>query len=191
MSTNETGTGQLSEDQYSIVHIIGELDIRRLSQEDVPDIFKLMEEVVSRLPSRSLFATDDMDYLYSHIEEHGEIYGAFAKGRLAAYSVLAFPGADAKNLGREFGVPEDELEQVAVLDATIVHESVRGRGLQRYFHQLREQRARSRGFRYLYSTVHPDNTASRRNLETTGFTLQFTRPMYGGSPRHCYAKRLD
>lgn len=182
MSQQETGFGT--------VHTLGDLQIRRLRSEDVSDIYNLMEAVVSRLPSRTLFATDDLDYLHAHIEEKGEIYGAFAEGRLVAYSVLAFPGAAAKNLGREFGVPEEELHRVAVFDATIVDESVRGRGLQRYFHQLREERARSRGFLYVYSTVHPDNEASRRNLESAGFSLQFTRPMYGGHPRHCYAKRL-
>jgi RimJ/RimL family protein N-acetyltransferase len=104
--------------------------------------------------------------------------------------VLAFPGLGSKNLGREFGVPEAELVRVAVLDATVVHESVRGQGLQRRFHKLREERARALGCLYLYSTVHPDNHVSRRTLEAAGFLLQFTRPMYGGFPRHCYAKRL-
>ncbi|WP_051620985.1 GNAT family N-acetyltransferase [Paenibacillus sp. UNC451MF] len=182
----------MNKNEASSIHSneIGDLKVCRLEHDDVEDILKLMEDVVSRLPSRTLFATDDIDYLHAHIEEHGEIYGAFSGGRLAAYSVLAFPGSAAKNLGREFGVPEDELHLVAIFDATIVHESVRGRGLQRYFHHLREQRARARGFLYVYSTVHPDNEASRRNLEAAGFSLQFTRPMYGGHPRHCYAKRL-
>ncbi|MNR41111.1 hypothetical protein D3C85_1594580 [compost metagenome] len=95
-----------------------------------------------------------------------------------------------KNLGREFGVPEQKLTHVAVLDATIVHESVRGRGLQRYFHDLREQRAREKGCHYIYATVHPDNAVSLANLEAQGLIRQFTRPMYGGKLRHCYAKRL-
>ncbi|AFC28581.1 GNAT family N-acetyltransferase [Paenibacillus mucilaginosus] len=172
------------------IELASEWDIRRLGHSEVPDIVTLMEDVVSRLPSQDLFAVDDAAYLYAHVEEHGEIYGAYLNGTLAAYTVLAFPGPGEGNLGRELGVPEQELAYVAVLDATIVHESVRGRGLQRYFHDLRERRAVERGFRYLYSTVHPENRASIRNLEAKGFTLECTRPMYGGKPRHCYVKRI-
>lgn len=32
-----------------------------------------------------------------------------------------------KNLGRDFGIPETEIDLVWVLDSTIVHESARGR----------------------------------------------------------------
>ncbi|WP_426452125.1 N-acetyltransferase family protein [Paenibacillus sp. S-38] len=167
-----------------------DLDIRRLGRGEVPAVAALMEDVISRIPAQELFATDDVDYLYAHVEEQGEIYGAYIDGELAAYSVLAFPGLREGNLGREFGVPEGELAYVAVLDATVVHESARGRGLQRYFHELREERARAAGCRYLYSTVHPENRTSIRNLEAKGFELQFTRLMYSGKPRHCYAKRL-
>lgn len=166
------------------------MEIRRIVEEEVPQVFALMEDVVSRMPSRSLFATDDEAYFYAHVEELGEIYGAFLDGRLVAYTVLSYPGLRSWNLGSEFGVPQSDLEQVAVLDATVVHESARGMGLQRLFSELRERRARERGARYLYSTVHPDNVPSRRNLEAAGLTLQFTRPMYGGELRHCYAKLL-
>ncbi|RXZ79556.1 GNAT family N-acetyltransferase [Paenibacillaceae bacterium] len=168
------------------------LDIRQLGLEQVADVHKLMQDVASRLPSSALFAEDkEADFRYLLEEHKGEIYGAYDEGKLVAYTVLVFPGRSESNLGRELGVPEEELARVGTLDATIAHEAVRGRGLQRYFHSLREQRAKALGYRYLYSTVHPDNAASRRNLESAGFVLQFTRPMYGGHPRHCYGKRLE
>jgi ribosomal protein S18 acetylase RimI-like enzyme len=174
-----------------LVQNIANLEIRRLEHGDVRAIHALMVDVVSRLASQELFAMDDEQRLNAHIEDKGEIYGAFQNGKLMAYSVLAFPGSSESNLGREFGVPESDLSYVAILDATIVHEAVRGRGLQRYFHELREQRARESGSRYLYSTVHPDNVVSKHNLEAAGFVLQFTRPMYNGKLRHCYAKWLN
>ncbi|UVI29323.1 GNAT family N-acetyltransferase [Paenibacillus spongiae] len=133
---------------------------------------------------------DDEDYFHTYVLENGEIYGAYRDRKLSAYTFLTYPKLSESNLGREFGVPEEELSQVAFLEGTVVHESVRGLGLQRYFHRLREQRAMENGCRYLYSTVHPNNHASIRNLESEGFTHQFTRPMYGGKPRHCYVKHL-
>ncbi|GFN32875.1 GNAT family N-acetyltransferase [Paenibacillus xylaniclasticus] len=167
------------------------MEIRRIVAEEVPAVYALMEDVVSRLPSKTLYAVDDEAYFYTHVEELGGIYGAFQDGRLVAYSVLSFPGNRNWNLGSEFGVPQEELVKVAVLDGTIVHESARGLGLQRLFSRIREQRAREKGMLYLYATVHPDNAPSIRNLEEAGLTVQFTRPMYGGVMRQCYSKRLE
>ncbi|MWC28082.1 GNAT family N-acetyltransferase [Paenibacillus sp. MMS18-CY102] len=165
-------------------------EIRRLYLNEISGLLALMKDVISRLPNQDLFAMDDEDYFIGLFSGEGEVYGAFKEGKLVAVSVLAFPGISRKNLGLEIGVLDHELHLVAVLDSTVVHESVRGQGLQRIFHELREKRAAENGYRYLYSTVHPDNHASVNNLVHAGFTHQFTRPMYGGKIRHCYAKRL-
>ncbi|MFC4099043.1 GNAT family N-acetyltransferase [Paenibacillus xanthanilyticus] len=167
-----------------------EIHIRRLGPEDVNRVHAFMTDVVSRLPSPDLFAMGDEVYLHEHMEELGEIYGAFNQEALVAVTVLAYPGHDEGNLAREFGVSDSELSRVAVLEAAVVHETARGLGLQRRFHDLRERRARDRECLYLYATVHPDNLPSIRNLEAIGLSLRFTRPMYGGKMRHCYAKRL-
>ncbi|WP_240343744.1 GNAT family N-acetyltransferase [Paenibacillus sp. SYP-B3998] len=166
------------------------MKIRRVCAQEVPEVHALTIDVLSRLPSEALYAMVTEDDLYAHVQDHGEIHGAFLNGRLVAYTILAFPGLGPNNLGREFGVPQAELQRVASLDGTVVHESVRGQGLQRQFHELREQRALAKGCLYLFSTVHPENHVSRLNLEAAGFELKFSRPMYGGLPRHCYAKRL-
>ncbi|MFX3631263.1 MAG: N-acetyltransferase family protein [Candidatus Pristimantibacillus sp.] len=166
------------------------MEIRRLYHLDLQEILSLMIDIIARLPFQDFFAMDDEDYLLELINGKGEVYGAFNNGELVAYSVLAFPGVSESNLGTEFGLLEKELPFVAALDSTVVHESVRGLGLQRFFHELRENRAKEKGCLYLYSTVHPQNYTSINNLEAAGFTLQFTRPMYGGKNRHCYSKRL-
>ncbi|MDQ0208680.1 GNAT family N-acetyltransferase [Alkalicoccobacillus murimartini] len=168
-----------------------QLETRRLNHLDLSAIRELMLDVISRLPSQELFAMDDERYFLDILNGTGEVYGVFRKEELVAFSVLAFPGVSESNLGIEFGIPERERSLVAALDSTVVHESVRGLGLQRYFHELRETRAKESGCLYLYSTVHPQNHASIKNLEAAGFTLQFTRPMYGGKDRHCYMKRLS
>ncbi|SDP12870.1 hypothetical protein SAMN04487897_13825 [Paenibacillus sp. yr247] len=167
------------------------MELRRLWQPDILQVQTLMIDVVSRLPSNTLYSMDRLEALYAYVEEKGEIYGAFQADMLVAYTVIAFPGLSVSNLGREFGVPEADLLRVASLEGTIVHESVRGQGLQRHFHSWREQRAREKDMLYLYATVHPKNSISQQNLEAAGFTFQFSRSMYGGLPRHCYAKKLE
>jgi len=166
------------------------VEIRRLGHSELPDVIALMNDVTARLTDPGYYARDDEQYFRTYVLPNGMIYGAYLAERLVAYSVLTYPKRSERNLGREFGIAETELDRVACLEGTIVHESVRGTGLQRRFHELREQSAIESGCSYLYSTVHPDNRVSVRNLESAGFVLQFTRPMYGGSPRHCYAKTI-
>lgn len=167
------------------------LDIRKLGHDGVADVHGLMMDVVSRLRDQAWFAADDdAAYFHALLDDRGELFGAYLDGRLGAYSVLAYLGSDRYETGRKFGVREDELSRVWVLDATVVHESVRGRGLQRYFNALREERALAKGALHLCATVHPDNAASLRNLEAAGFERRFTRPMYGGLLRHGYGKSL-
>jgi len=166
-------------------------DIRRLGHDQVAEVQTFMNDILSRLANPSHYASDDEAYLHALVAGRGEMYGAYHEHKLAAFSAVVFPGVGIDNLGREFGVPEQELLRVAALDGTVVHESARGHGLQRFFHQLREERAHHYGCLHLYSTVHPDNLASLRNLEACGFERQFTRLMYGNKNRHCYAKRLE
>jgi len=61
---------------------------------------------------------------------------------------------------------------VAVLDSTVVHESVCGQGLQRSLHESREQCAKVNGCDNLYSTVHPENHASVNNRSYWCFHAQ-------------------
>ncbi|MFF2481117.1 GNAT family N-acetyltransferase [Paenibacillus sp. NPDC058071] len=168
------------------------LKLRNIEYADIPEIVALTREVATRMPEPSHFVSTDEECLVNYLhDEVGVITGACdEQGRIAAYTILTFPGRSEDNLGRELGISEDELPLVASLDTTIVHEDARGQGLQLQFHRHREQIARSRGMRYLYATVHPDNAYSIRNLEAAGLTRRFTRFMYGGLPRHCYAKEL-
>lgn len=166
------------------------LRMRRLESGDLTAMIALMQDVVSRLPVRSWFATDSVDSLQQMLDAGAEMFGAFEGDVLRAYTVLALPKEGEAHLGRICGVPEQEWDHVRVLDASVVHESVRGRGLQRYFLALREQRAAAQGVLHVAATVHPDNLASRRNLEAAGFVHACTREMYGDYLRCCYVKRI-
>ena len=50
---------------------------------------------------------------------------------LIAYSIIRIPGNGEDNLGRDIGLPQEELGKVAHLQATVVHPLFRGNGLQR------------------------------------------------------------
>lgn len=54
----------------------------------------------------------------------------------------------------------------------------RGQGIAKRLNQARLKIAQQQEFRYLFSTVHPDNTPSIRSLERMGFQVIEQRPMF-------------
>lgn len=69
-------------------------------------------------------------------------------------------------------------ELCALMLHNMVAPSCRGRGLSKQLNEGRLALARQHGFRYLFSTVHPDNVANVRSLQSFGFQMIEQRPMF-------------
>ncbi len=102
--------------------------------------------------------------------------------------IALFPGGDAENLGCDLGLPEAELPRVAHIDVVVVMPRFRGHGLQRILTLHAAEELAAAGYRYLMSTVHPDNLPSRRSMERCGFRCVRQTVKYGGLPRLIYLK---
>lgn len=89
----------------------------------------------------------------------GYCVGAFNAGQeLIAFAAAYFPGAQADNLGLDLGFTGPQLGQAAHLEAGIVHPLFRGHHLQkRLYRELLEAIAKSGSYRFILSTVAPDN----------------------------------
>ncbi|WDE10160.1 GNAT family N-acetyltransferase [Thalassomonas haliotis] len=66
----------------------------------------------------------------------------------------------------------------AMIYFTLVHPEHRGRGLNTKMTALRVAEAKKAGVKYLFSTVHPDNTASLKTLQGVGLTAIDKRIMF-------------
>ena len=60
----------------------------------------------------------------------------------------------------------------------LVDPHYRGQGIGKQLGKIRVDWAKSLGFRYLFSTVHPDNTASMRLLTGLGMNKIAQKPMF-------------
>ncbi len=112
--------------------------------------------------------------------------GAFnAEDDLIGYASAYFPACQTDNLGLDLGLPEPELERVAHLEAGLVHPSWRGRGWQSSLYQeLIKAIKKQGGYRYLLSTVAPNNYPALRNSLALQLYICDLRVKYGDKLRY-------
>lgn len=91
--------------------------------------------------------------------------------KLAAIGVLYVPDIE-NHFGSMLGFSEKDLPWIANMKLVIVLPEYRGNGLQKRLMNAVIASAKKRKFRGLYSTAHPENIYSIRNLVETGFIFQ-------------------
>jgi len=69
-------------------------------------------------------------------------------------------------------------EHSAMIYFTLVHPGYRGRGINKQLTAIRVAEAKKCGVKYLFSTVHPDNTASLKTLQGAGLKAIDKRIMF-------------
>jgi GNAT superfamily N-acetyltransferase len=87
-------------------------------------------------------------------------------------------------------VPMTPFLDVGFLKRSYVLPQHRGRGLQRDFIRLREERARDLGMRLLVTDVGGDNVSSRLNLEDSGYKVCDPEQPWGPPGSTYFVKRL-
>ena len=73
----------------------------------------------------------------------------------------------------------------------IVRYEYRGNGLQKELIARLGEHARERGYKWLSSTVSPENPWSMNNLIANGYTEAKVLVKYGGLKRILFAKKID
>jgi ribosomal protein S18 acetylase RimI-like enzyme len=161
----------------------GGLVLRRIAPEDSARVHRLHCEIVAGLPSPDLFRPADADFFRQHCGPSGLTIGVFDGSRLAAYSVMRFPGADPDNLGRDIGLPARELPRVVHFELAGVDPAYRGRSLQDAMLRARMPLVLAEGRHQGLLTVAPANLHSLRNTMRNGFAVTTLRRKYGGALR--------
>lgn len=167
--------------------------IKKAAPADGQAIGDLIGEVWAGMEKKEWYVPDDGEQIRSLLET-GEGIAFLAEeeetGELAGVFVVVFPGKGEKNLGREFGLSEEELPLAAHMDSAAVREKFRGFGLQRRLMETAEQALADRGIRYLFCTAHPENLYSQNNIRGLGYEAFQRKKMYGGRMRDLFVKRI-
>lgn len=161
-------------------------------EKDAEEIHALMEAVYQGLENKSVFVCDDFAYVKDHIATRGFIVLARNReDKLVGSFMIRFPGLQEDNLGYDIGLGAEELGKVAHLESAVVGEEYRGHFLQGRMLKEAEQVIKARGFRHLLATVSPDNPASYRTLEQSGYRLWGTKVKYQDLVRRIYYKDME
>lgn len=164
-----------------------EIQIRRCSRKEAPQIIRLVQDVWQQVSDKSWFAVDEEGYLDAVCyDEHTLLWGAFCGECLAAVLIVVLPVADRY---LDAWLPDPNLP-VAYMDIVAVSPDFRGHRLQQRLMLGAESELREQGIAYLQCTVHPDNIYSRKNIRALGYEELAEVSLYGGNPRVVLGKQL-
>ena len=154
--------------------------IRPARDEDVNAIRAIMEEAVSRLPSRDWFIDDDTAFIARHIRDEGYtllcVYGSV----IAGYLMVRHPKPGPDHLGTYLGFTEEQMRVSSHIESVGVLAAFQGRGIFRTLLARAEEIERDESrMKTLLATVHPDNRFSRLNMERQGFLPALAVVKYG------------
>ncbi len=169
-----------------------EFKIRRAVPGDAGQIWEVMEQAVQTMENEEWFVPDDKKWIEDHIERQGFTMVAEAeKGEIAAFFIVAFPGDDEGNLGRELRLGQDQLLLSAHMDSAAVRPEYRGNHLQGRLLEAAERELCLFPHEYLLCTVHPDNHASLNTMLRHGYVIVATKEKYHGRLRHILYKKKE
>lgn len=163
---------------------------RRLTPDYIPEMLAIQEETFAAAVGSTDFLRRNTTETFSVcFPEPSLVLGAYYEGEMIAFGILHAAGTTAENLAKDLEEVEDITEN-ANIKLTIVRPNYRGNGLQRELISRLEKHAKECGFRWLSSTVSPENPWSSNNLAACGFTVAKVLKKYGGLERYLFVKKI-
>lgn len=169
---------------------INNLTFKTLTADCIPALLELQEDAFAH-------AGDSTDFLRRNTTEtllpcfggDSLVLGAFDGEQLVAFGILYCAGETKENLAHDLDEVTDITENANV-KLVIVRYEYRGNGLQKEIIARLCTHAEKRGYKWLSSTVSPENPWSMNNLIANGFTEAKVLVKYGGLKRILYAKKI-
>ncbi len=169
----------------------GNWTIRIVREDEAETVCQVIQEVYDQLENKELFATSDLDYIKAHLGAEGFMVAAYdSQGKMVGNFMVRYPMDAEDNLGRDLGIPKEELHKVAHMESAVVLPEYRGNHLQAWMLQYAEHMIDQEKYIYFMATVSPDNPASYRSLEANGYQMMMTKEKYGGMLRRIYCKKV-
>jgi hypothetical protein len=167
--------------------------VRKLYVEDLKNILGVQEQVVQALENQAILQPlEEEDYLYI-LEGKGLMIGAYLDEKLIAFRALLIPAIDEDHLGRDIGLPENELEKVLYQEISNVLPEFRGNHLQKILAGvIMDEVGKEKSlYRYICCTVAPFNIPSLKDKFAQGMKIAALKEKYGGNLRYIFVKDLE
>jgi hypothetical protein len=167
--------------------------VRKLVDEDLIEILEVQKQVVQAMESPGILQPLTKEEYQYILEGKGLMIGAFAGNELIAFRALLDPPIDENHLGRDIGLPENELPKVLYQEISNVLPDFRGNQLQKTLAVvIMDVLGREiQQFRYICCTVAPFNIPSLIDKFAQGMQIAALKEKYGGSLRYIFVKDLN
>jgi len=166
------------------------IQMRKLSAEQLPEILNLQEQVIGALEVKERLQPLTEEEFRFILDGNGEMIGVYADGKMIAWRAMLVPDNDHEGLGRDVGVPEEEIGKVIYQEISAVSPKWRGFSLQTLMGLVLMDRVDAERYRYVCSTVMPGNIPSLKDKFRQGLEVRALKEKYGGKLRYVFFKDL-
>jgi ribosomal protein S18 acetylase RimI-like enzyme len=164
--------------------------LRLAEANDVPDIYAVMLECLPTYDS-SYCMPNEKSFFVDMIKRDGVVIIAEEVGKLVGYAVLDLNlGTERGNL-LKLGIDEEDYMLTMNLEVCMVLPGYRRQGIQKLFIGEALKIAKTKNYKHIYSTTHPDNRASLTNLLKAGFKKVLLSHNSRKEPRLLMHKDID
>lgn len=167
------------------------IHMRKLNAEQMPEILSLQEAVIKALEVKERLQPLTEDEFRFILDGNGEMIGVYADGKMIAWRAMLVPDNDHEGLGRDVGVPEEEIGKVIYQEISAVSPEWRGFSLQTLMGSVLMDRVDADRYRYVCSTVMPGNIPSLKDKFRHGLEVRALKEKYGGKLRYVFFKDLQ
>ena len=134
-------------------------EIAVVTEQDIPDILRMIHEIYSELPNKEWFSLDSDEEVTSYMMTGGFGLKAMCDGRLAGVFIARAKNLGDENLGYDLKFDEEQRKQSAHMEIAMVRKEYRGQGLQRKMMEESEQILKEQGcLPALYQRLEPSFT---------------------------------
>ena len=121
-------------------------EIAVVTEQDIPDILRMIHEIYSELPNKEWFSLDSDEEVTSYMMTGGFGLKAMCDGRLAGVFIARAKNLGDENLGYDLKFDEEQRKQSAHMEIAMVRKEYRGQGLQRKMMEESEQILKEQGY---------------------------------------------
>lgn len=103
-------------------------EIAVVTEQDIPDILRMIREIYSELPNKEWFSLDSDEEVTSYMMTGGFGLKAMCDGRLAGVFIARTKNLGDENLGYDLKFDEEQRKQSAHMEIAMVRKEYRDRG---------------------------------------------------------------
>ena len=137
-------------------------EIAVVTEQDIPDILRMIHEIYSELPNKEWFSLDSDEEVTSYMMTGGFGLKAMCDGRLAGVFIARAKNLGDENLGYDLKFDEEQRKQSAHMEIAMVRKEYRGQGLQRKMMEESEQILKEQGYPVSYTHLTLPTTSRRQ-----------------------------